>query len=265
MHISDEHNIATEKYDPEPKAYMYASSIIGTRRYQQDSYACIETPLGCLSVVCDGMGGLEGGERASALAVKTIIEDYLTKPITGIRDFLYDEVIKTDEMVYKISDETGRQIGAGSTIVAVHIKDDRMHWVSVGDSKIYVIRNNTIQCIVREHNYRLTLNELYSAGRISIEQYRAEENKAEALISYLGMGNVSLIDISDKPLQLVQGDIVLLCSDGLYKSLSDDKILAIVSDNYFDMQRAADELTDAALRYSGRGQDNTTVAIVRYC
>lgn len=265
MYMSDEHNIATEKYEPDLRLYMYASSIVGTRKYQQDSYACIETPLGCLAVVCDGMGGLEGGERASGLAVKTILEDYITQPIASIRDFLYDEVVKTDEMVYNISDEDGRQIGAGSTIVAVHIKDDRMHWVSVGDSKIYVIRNNTIQCIVREHNYRLTLNELYAAGKISLEYYRAEESKAEALISFLGIGNVSLIDISDQPLKLLQGDIVLLCSDGLYKSLSDERILAIISDNYFDMQRAADELTDAALRYSGRGQDNTTVTIVRYC
>ena len=68
MYMSDEHNIATEKYQPDLKSYMYASSIVGTRKYQQDSYGCIETPVGCLAVVCDGMGGLEGGERASGLA-----------------------------------------------------------------------------------------------------------------------------------------------------------------------------------------------------
>ena len=101
-------------------------------------------------------------------------------------------------------------------------------------------------------------------GKITLEKYRAEESKAEALISFLGIGSVSLMDVNAAPLELMQGDIILLCSDGLYKSLSDDRILAIITDNDFDMQRAADELTAAALRYSGRGQDNTTVAILQY-
>ena len=258
----NEHNIPTQKYAPEVK--YCASSIVGTRKYQQDSYICIETAEGLLAVVCDGMGGLEGGEKASSLAVKTLAEDYIGGSITDIRKFLLNEVIRIDGMVTKISDEYGRPMGAGTTIVGVHIRDGIMNWISVGDSKIYVIRNNTIQCIVREHNYRMMLNEMYLNGEINIDQYRSEEHKAEALISFLGIGNVSTIDESEKPLSLMQGDIVLLCSDGLYKSLSEEMILAVISDNYFDLQRAADELTDAALRYSGKSQDNTTVAIIRY-
>lgn len=264
MYRADEHNIATEKYKPDLKVFMFASSIVGTRKYQQDSYACVETPGGCLGVVCDGMGGLEGGERASALAVKTLVEDYIRCSGGDMRTFFRNEIVKADDLVYHISDDTGRLIGAGSTIVAVHIKDGLMNWISVGDSKIYVIRKQAIRCIVREHNYRLTLNEMYMNGKITLEKYRAEESKAEALISFLGIGSVSLMDVNEAPLELMQGDIILLCSDGLYKSLSDDRILAIITDNDFDMQRAADELTAAALRYSGRGQDNTTVAILQY-
>ena len=262
MNTDDERNIPTVKY--EPRAETFASSIMGTRKYQQDSYACLETPEGSLAVVCDGMGGLEGGERASALVIRTLLEDYITGSITDIRKFFRNEIKLTDGLVCKISDDNGRPIGAGTTIVAVHIKDGEMNWISVGDSKIYVIRNNELHCIVREHNYRLMLNSMYSKGEITLEQYRSEEPKAEALISFLGIGNVSLIDENEAPLKLLQGDIVLLCSDGLYKSLSDERILAVLSDNYFDMQRAADELTAAALSYSGRGQDNTTVVIVKY-
>ena len=264
MYMSEEHNIATEKYEPIPSVTMVASSIMGTRKYQQDSYACIETPMGDLAVVCDGMGGLEGGERASGLGIQTLLEDYIRLTDPDVRSFLYREVVKIDDMVAHISDETGRPIGAGSTIVAVHIKDGVMHWVSVGDSKIYVVRGGTMQCIVREHNYRLMLNEMYINGKLTLEQYRSEESKAEALISFLGIGGVSLVDLSEAPVQLMPGDQILLCSDGLYKSLSDERILAILTDNYFDLQRAADELTAAALRYAGRGQDNTTVVLVRY-
>ncbi len=264
MYSSDESNFITEKYVQECRATMVASTIIGTRKYQQDSYGCIETPDGGLAVVCDGMGGLEGGEKASTLAVGMLMEDYLRTPVTDYKEFFYQEAVKLDDLVYHITDEQGKLLGAGTTIVAVHIQGNMIHWLSVGDSKIYVIRSNAMQCIVREHNYRMMLNDLYMKGKISIEQYRSEESKAEALTSFLGIGNVSLIDQSETPVELLKGDIILLCSDGLYKSLSDDKILAIITDNFFDLQRAANELTASALKYSGRGQDNTTVVLVRY-
>lgn len=260
----DEHNMPTETYTPVPKLTMVASSIIGTRKYQQDSYGCIETPQGCLAVVCDGMGGLEGGEKASGLSVRTLLEDYIRLTDGDIRRFLKVEAIKLDKRVYHITGDNGEPLGAGTTLVAVHILDGRMSWVSVGDSKIYVLRGGDLHCIVREHNYRLLLNELMTSGKLTKEQYHAEEGQAEALISYLGLGELSLIDTDEKPLQLLAGDMVLLCSDGLYKSLSEDKMKAIIADNDFDLQRAANELTAAALRQSSRSQDNTTVILLRY-
>ena len=260
----DEGNIVTKQFGPSCHAEMYASSIVGTRKYQQDSYGCIETPAGCLAVVCDGMGGLQGGERASGLSVQTLLNDYIKISTGDLHSFFYKEAVKLDDLVYKITDENGDLLGAGTTIVAVHIKENLINWLSVGDSKIYIIRNNAMQCIVREHNYRMMLDELYASGKITLEKYRSEEGRAEALTSFLGIGNVSLIDLSETPAELMEGDIILLCSDGLYKSLSDDKILAIILDNFFDMQRAADELTSSALAYAAKGQDNTTVVLVRY-
>ena len=264
MSFEDEHNIATERMYLIPSAEVFASSIMGTRKYQQDSYGCITTPLGTLAAVCDGMGGLAGGERASQLGIRTLLEDYICTGNGDILGFFDEEVKKIDSGVVELKDDNQRPLGAGTTLVAIHIKSGIMHWVSVGDSKIYLVRDGSMICLVREHNYRLMLNEMYANGEITLEQYRAEEPKAEALISYLGIGNVSLIDESEDPFQLRPGDVVLLCSDGLYKSLSEQQILSILQDNSFDLQRAADELTGAALEYAARGQDNTTVMIVRY-
>ena len=261
---TDESNVLTVRQTPECRANMYASSIIGTRKYQQDSYACIDTSDGALAVVCDGMGGLEGGERASSLATGTLLDDFIKNRIVNCIQFFYEEAAKLDKMVYQISDTSGKPLGAGTTIVAVRIKDNRLNWLSVGDSKIYLIRNDTMQCIVREHNYRATLNELLNSGKITLEKYHSEEAKAEALTSFIGIGNVSLIDINETEFELIEGDILLLCSDGLYKSLTETQILAIIKDNYFDCQRAADTLTSSALEFSRRGQDNTTVVIVKY-
>ena len=255
----DENNIVTEKYTAVPRVAAAVSYIIGTRKYQQDSYGCIETPQGCLAVVCDGMGGLEGGEQASSLVIKSMLEDYIRLTEGDIRRFLRVEAIKLDKKVFHLTGDDGRQLGAGTTMAAVHILNGKMSWASVGDSKIYILRGGELHCIVREHNYRMLLHEMYEQKKITIEQYHAAESQAAALISYL-----SLSDTDEKPLQLLEGDKVLICSDGLYRSLSEDRIKAVIDDNDFDLQRAARELTAAALRCAKKGQDNTTVILLRY-
>ena len=264
MNTTDQNYSVTEEYTPQHRLEITASSVIGTRKYQQDSYGSIETEQGALALICDGMGGLQGGEIASALAVRMMLEDYIRLKTEDIPAFLKRNVCEIDRRVYQLKDEYGRQLGAGSTLAAVHIKDGLMRWISVGDSKIYVFRDNELHCIVREHNYLLMLNELYTSGQITIEQYRHEQSDAEALISYLGMGNVSLMDTEERPLRLLSGDIVLICSDGLYKTLSDRQIEAVIKDNSFAFGRTADVLTQEVMRKVRRSQDNTTVLLLNY-
>lgn len=263
MPKTNESNVLTEKYIPQMKVEVSASSIIGTRKYQQDSYGYADTDKGCLAIVCDGMGGLAGGERASALGVRTMLEDFIRTPFSDAPAFLKQEAEKIDEMVFLLRDENGRQLGAGTTMVAVYIKDDKLNFISVGDSKIYILRSHIMSCLVREHNYRLILDEQLRRGGISREDYARESVQAEALISYLGIGDLSLIDSNQEPLTLYPGDVILLCSDGVYKTLSEDMIHAVLEDNYFDSDRAAEELTSSAMRYAGRSQDNTTAVLVR--
>ena len=121
-----------------------------------------------------------------------------------------------DQAVNNLKNEDGRPLNGGTTVVAVVIENNKMYFLSVGDSKIYILRDNEILAVNREHNYRLSLDEKLKKGQITKEQYIAEEDQAEALISYLGMGNVSLMDINNEPFILQENDIVLLCSDGLY-------------------------------------------------
>ena len=99
----------------------------------------------------------------------------------------------------------------------------------------------------------------------SDKQYRDKETQAEALISFVGMRNLSLMDVGPKGgLELKDNDIILLTSDGLYRLLTDNDIIEIVKRNMFDMQKAAKALiNEAAMRVTG-SQDNTSVAIIRY-
>ena len=148
--------------------------------------------------------------------------------------------------------------------VAVVIENNKMYFLSVGDSKIYILRDNEILAVNREHNYRLSLDEKLKKGQITKEQYIAEEDQAEALISYLGMGNVSLMDINNEPFILQENDIVLLCSDGLYKRLPDKDIMQIIQLEEPDMNRAARRLTDVVMMRTRKNQDNSSLVLLQY-
>lgn len=260
-------NIVEERQEKNPEFEIGASSILGTRSYQQD-YGYFYTSLeDVLAIVCDGMGGLEGGERASQTAVHQMVRDFHNTPNLGyVPDFFKWTAQRMDQAVCALRGQDGSPLHAGTTLVSVYCKGNQMYWVSVGDSKIYLIRGNEIVSVNREHNYRLQLQMQLEAGLIDPEFYRKEEKtpKAEALISFIGMDHVKYIDVNPNPIELQPGDILVICSDGIYKSLNESQVCAMVRDNDLDMNIAADRLTGMAQRYGVRGQDNTTAILLKY-
>ncbi len=262
-----EKDIVTIKIIPEEKkgVEIGMSSIIGTRSNQEDTIFGHEKDGEAVAVVCDGMGGLAGGELASKAAAQSLVEAWFGgEKVEDLPMFLEREAVRADEKIFLQENENGERIRAGTTIVAAIIRKNELYWLSVGDSKIYIIRGEEILSVCREHNYRLTLDQQLEAGELTREEYAAEEYRAEALISYLGMGNVSLMDVNRRPFLLKEGDIVLLSSDGLYKSLAEEEILSVLKENKKDMQAAAKALTTAALGEKKSGQDNTSVVTLRY-
>ena len=252
------------------KIQIGISSIIGTRKYQQDAVvACNKAFLHKnkftkgIVVLCDGMGGMNGGEIASALTTKTIYEDYLKSNPTDIPKFLKEEVRKTDTMVYELKDELNRPMGSGSTLLCIVVDNGKLFWVSVGDSRIYIIRNREMVQVTEDHNYYLLLKKKAESGQITFEE-AANDPKAEALISFIGIGKESPIDNNEQPFPLQDGDIVLLCSDGLYKTLPDEEILSTILRYSDNVESAAKMLTHVVQSKQKRGQDNTTVAVLKF-
>lgn len=239
------------------------SSVIGSRKSQQDSVFGYEADGWAIGIVCDGMGGLCGGEVASRVALKSLADAWFTqRDVSDIPEFLRLEAIRADEKVYLQEAPDGRRLEAGTTIVAAIVRQGELYWLSVGDSKLYFIRGQEILSLNVEHNYRLELNTMLRQGRMTAQEYAAEEYRAEALTSYLGIGELSLMDISQQAYPLRDGDMILLASDGLYRSLSEEEILATVRKHEKQMQQAADALTAAV---AGRKkQDNTSVVLLRY-
>lgn len=260
-------NIVEERTEPNPSFEIGASSILGTRSYQQDFAYFYTSRQEVLAIVCDGMGGLEGGERASKTAVQLMARDFRReKSIENIPAFLQREASRMDQAVASLKNDKGKPLKGGTTLVAVYCRGNKMYWVSVGDSRIYFIRGGKITSENREHNYRLMLQEQLAAGKITREFYEKEEKtpQAEALTSFLGMNGLRIVDVKSTPVELQPGDIIMLCSDGVYKSLNAGQVHAMVRDNDLDMTIAADRTTAMALRYGVRGQDNTTVILLKY-
>ncbi len=240
-------------------------SVLGTRDNQEDAVIFDCEDDCCMAVLCDGMGGLNKGEVASNTAVSTLLEDYKSaQPIDDYPGFFYNEAVKIDNAVHSLTDDEGERLECGSTMVAVAIDGDRLHWLSVGDSRIYIIRDERIMVVNEEHNYETKLNKLLMAGQIDMEIYSSEIRRGAALTSFIGIGNISLMDINNEPYILEDGDMILLASDGLYRKVSEDIILDILDNSGADLKLAATRLTSKATELSVKSQDNTTIALVLY-
>ena len=249
--------------DSELSMKIGTSSIIGTRKYQQDALFVGKNNGMVLAVVCDGMGGMTSGDLASKTAIQIIGEDFFKlPPDADIPTFFSNEVDRMDAEVSKIAAESDGP-GSGTTIVAVIERGGIIYRLSVGDSRILVIRGNEIATINRDHNYRLMMDADLEAGKITLEEYQKEEKNAEALISFIGIGGVPIVDIG-KGTQLMENDIIILSSDGLYKRLSNAEIFETVMCEEPDMKRAARRLTEVVMKKVIKSQDNTSVITMQY-
>jgi hypothetical protein len=145
-------------------------------------------------------------------------------------------------------------------LVAAVVHKDCLHWISAGDSRLYLFRNASLTCLTTDHNY---LNELYKEvadGKISTEEAENHPNR-NALTSFLGEENIRMIDQNSEPFSLQEGDRVMVCSDGLYGTLTHNEILSCLVKNS-EPHSASEDLIKEVLKKNRQCQDNTTLAIL---
>lgn len=241
-------------------------SVIGDRQDQQDSFGYSLKDNEGIVVVCDGMGGYEGGREASSTATSCFISEYNAGYPSGEPDeFLRNCAIESDKKITELTNQDGKLLKAGSTAVALIIKEKSLYWCSVGDSRAYLLRNEEFVQLTQDQNYKTVLNEKLHAGMITEEKFQTESERGEALVSYLGIGNLSLIDYNSSPLPLESGDKLIVMSDGLYKLLSEEEIQRIL-ENFRNDSEALWALDVKAKKVAKRNRisrDNTTIALVR--
>lgn len=261
----------TQVLDTEVKYFSVGySKNIGKRKSQQDSVAvsadnyfkpCNENRI--LAVLSDGMGGLNGGEQASQLCVSEMLKQYNEK--TSIDDysvFFKDAITDIDMQIKNLRNENGEPLGGGATLVSFAVDNDDLYWATVGDSHLYIIRNDEIVLVNREHNLMLRLMDSVKNGELTLEEAQRNRKK-DALISFMGMGGLSLYDINKTPLKMKANDIVIACSDGLFRTLSDEEIKEATLKCNDDMQLLSHILISNALAKGKKNQDNLSVVIVK--
>jgi protein phosphatase len=234
--------------------------ILGNRCEQQDSLFVYHECNKVFSAVCDGMGGHSNGHAASITVAETMNNLYLSKSTKEhYSDFFMRAIDILDEKVLSLNNFEHRELSAGTTIATIAIEEDNLFWLSVGDSRIYIIRDGDIVRITRDHNYFLTLNRMLEDGIIDKIRYNAESAKGEQLISYIGMGGIKIFDINDVAFKLIPNDIILLCTDGLYKTITDIGILDAVRN------LSPDEIMSILIDESKQSfEDNTTCVVIKY-
>lgn len=244
------------------------AQALGTRERQEDSFAFsnFDNPefikeKGYLAIVADGMGGLFYGKEASEIAVQSFLESYQSyTSFESIIDLLHLSLQDANKMVRNMAVEQDKVDQTGTTLAAATIIEGSLYWISVGDSRIYLYRNGELIQLNEDHQYSKLLYEEVMKENITVEEANSHPQR-NALISFLGLPSLPEIDFNVKEMPLENGDIVLLCSDGLHGFMTDEEIAAILKENN---PSPAQPLIDFTLQKKHPYQDNITVATLTF-
>jgi serine/threonine protein phosphatase PrpC len=236
------------------------------RESNEDSYGA--APELNLFVLSDGMGGLACGEVASRMAVQTIVARSRagisgSSPgsnggsaggVSAESNRLAAAVRAANEAIYRAAQSSENSQPMGATVVAVRFVGERMSLAHVGDSRAYRMRAGQIEQLTRDHSF---VAEQVRQGRMT-EQEAASSGLQNVLIRALGTSAEVDVDLSEE--LVLEGDTVLLCSDGLTRELTDAQIAAVLGE-CGEAQEAAERLVDLA-KQAGGG-DNITAIVLR--
>lgn len=227
------------------------------RNNNQDFVLCEENAVGCfpnLFIVADGMGGHNAGDMASRLCVAKVQEQIrITDKKTPVG--VFEEAVKTaNDSIRQCASETPEFAGMGTTMVAATVLDDVAYVVNIGDSRLYRMSEDLRQITV-DHSL---VEEMVQSGEIRKDEMRTHPNK-NIITRALGTDETVRPDCFE--IQARQGDVLLLCSDGLTNMLEDSEMEEILRENKNDLEQAGRTLVERANEAGGK--DNISVILVR--
>lgn len=245
--------------------------LLGSRKVQEDSYAfsiISETEEGevdkLLVIIADGMGGHSYGQRASQIAVEGFIEEFFQHESTLDSDdsfALHESLMFANECLSKSIDAECELSGMGTTLLAATISRTRLQWISVGDSPLFLFRDNVLQRLNEDHSMRPLIAREIEMGILEADAINKHPQRNVIRSALLGE-EIPLIDAPSKPFEMQPDDILLFASDGL-QVLEDSEIAELLIKNPVETAPQVIRSLFAAIEERNiPRQDNVTIAAV---
>ena len=236
----------------------FIESLIGGRSENQDSAGASETEIGTIVVVCDGMGGLQGGSTASKLAVQTIIDDVAKEyKSMNAAKALELAIIHANQVIIDAGSKDPDLLGMGTTVTAALVNNECVTVAHVGDSRIYQLRGKDKVFRTNDHSqvFQLVLN-----GAISEEQARTSPN-SNVILRALGVSDEVEPEIAVLPYN--KGDRFVLCTDGFWGARPESDIINLITAKgklEVVLQNACSDIDNLGEATGGQ-HDNLSVAV----
>lgn len=216
-----------------------------------------------LFLLADGLGGYNAGETASTMAVSTLLSDLtaaLRRAQTEGFDFaprrvLHDALVEMNQAISRAALNSAAFQGMATTIVVAWFLGERLWVAHMGDSRLYRLRGGRLAQITRDHSFS---QELLDAGMVTEEEVRLLPAKS-LVTRALGAGEEVEPEVHEY--DVAEGDVLLLCSDGLTEMVGSREIAGLLNSCQLDLVEAAHRLIDMANEAGGR--DNISVVLVR--
>jgi PPM family protein phosphatase len=232
---------------------VYQISRKGGREKNEDRMGYCYTRDSGLFALADGMGGHPEGEVASQLALQTMAALFQRDAKSKLADplrFLHDAIIAGHHQLLRYATEKALMDTPRTTLVACVLQGNAAYWAHCGDSRLYLVRDGKLIARTRDHSYtelQETLSHVVPMG---------EKFNRNVLFTCLGSPGKPVVDTAG-PIMMQAGDRVLLCSDGLWGSVTDAEIAAQLGQR--TLADAVPELVEQALRHAGAKSDNVTI------
>jgi serine/threonine protein phosphatase PrpC len=237
-------------------------SLLGNREENQDRVAIAIGDGSAFLAVVDGMGGHADGARAAEVAIRSMVGEFweASRPLFDPEGFLHLTIGRAHDAVVELGRGLPQEIRPRATCAACIVQGSSAYWAHVGDSRIYQLRDGRVVARTRDHSH---VELLLQAGRITERQ--AQDHPMRNYVECCIGGDPVLPEMSLSGRNTLQpGDVVLLCSDGLWSGLTDEQIatLSLASDR--GLRDSLAGLGERALVTTAPFADNTTAAALRW-
>jgi PPM family protein phosphatase len=237
-------------------------SALGDRSDNQDRAAVVVAEDAAMLLVFDGMGGHSDGARAAETALKVVQDIFMetTLPVLDPQGFLYMALARAHDEVVGLGHDVAVDFRPRATCAICLVQEGGSFWAHIGDSRIYQVRNGAVLTRSRDHSH---VEVLIQEGAITEEE--ALDHPMRNFVECCLGGDAPVPDMSITPkMDLVVGDVLLACSDGLWSGIADSDIAEIAEPGENNLAENLKALSIKALNANAPYSDNTTGTAIRW-